>query len=309
MQPNALSGAAQVESIRRASRELIRELGFLHRGDILGLTHSECHALIELGQWGHLGMSELAELLRLDKSTTSRLLTSLASKRLVAQRRGKDARQRLVRLTEKGRQRLEAVHDLANAQVSGALEELSEEDRAAVERGLQLYGRALKRRRHQGAFTIRPIEPRDDAAIEGVIRTVMTSFGAEGPGFSINDPEVSAMSAAYRGTGSAYLVVERDDRVIGGGGIAPLEGGEPRVCEVKKMYFLPEARGVGVGRRLLLMLLELARGFGYDKCYLETLRSMEAARALYERCGFSPRSSPLGETGHFRCDAWYERAL
>ena len=70
---------------------------------------------------------------------------------------------------------------------------------------------------------IRAIRPEDDAAIAGVIRTVMPEFGAQGPGFALQDPEVEAMSAAYATSGSAYFVLEdAQGRVLGGGGIAPL---------------------------------------------------------------------------------------
>ena len=42
-------------------------------------------------------------------------------------------------------------------------------------------------------FLIRPIEPRDDVAVASIIRTVMTEFGADGPGFAIHDHEVDHM--------------------------------------------------------------------------------------------------------------------
>lgn len=156
---------------------------------------------------------------------------------------------------------------------------------------------------------LRPIEPRDDARVATLIRTVMTSFGASGPGFAIHDPEVSAMSAAYARAGAAYFVVEKEGRVMGGGGIAPLDGGDARTCELRKMYFLPEARGLGLGRRLLERCLETARAMGYRRCYLETLTGMDAAQALYVKLGFTQIAQPCGSTGHSGCDRFYERAL
>ena len=92
---------------------------------------------------------------------------------------------------------------------------------------------------------IRPIEPRDDPAVAAIIREVMPSFGACGPGFAINDPEVDYMSRAYAAARSAYFVVEEGGKVIGGGGIAPLVGGDGDTCELRKMYFLPSLRGAG----------------------------------------------------------------
>jgi putative acetyltransferase len=157
--------------------------------------------------------------------------------------------------------------------------------------------------------TLRPIRPDDDAAMAEVIRAVMPEFGACGPGFAITDPEVDHLSRAYAQPGSAYFVLQRDGRVVGGGGLAPLAGGEPGVCELRKMYFLPEARGSGHGRAMLDLCLETARRFGYRRCYLETLTGMDAAMRLYERAGFTQLCAPLGATGHFGCDRWYAREL
>ncbi|MBI4911284.1 MAG: GNAT family N-acetyltransferase [Acidobacteria bacterium] len=137
----------------------------------------------------------------------------------------------------------------------------------------------------------------------------MPEFGADGPGFAIHDPEVDGMHAAYSRPGCAYFVVEAGGRVLGGGGVAPLEGGPQGVCELRKMYFLPELRGRGAGRALLERCLEEARRLGYARCYLETLTGMDAAQALYARAGFQKLCGPLGSTGHHGCDRWYLREL
>lgn len=156
---------------------------------------------------------------------------------------------------------------------------------------------------------IRPIDAADDDAVAAIIREVMPSFGACGPGFALSDPEVDFMSRAYSVPRSAYFVVEQDGRVIGGAGIAPLAGGDADTCELRKMYFLPVARGRGLGRRLLGLCLERARGFGYRHCYLETLSGMDAAMRLYERAGFRRIPVRRGDTGHFGCDIQYELEL
>lgn len=159
------------------------------------------------------------------------------------------------------------------------------------------------------SFLIRPIEPRDDAAVAAIIRTVMPEFGADGPGFAIHDPEVDGMHAAYTQPRSAYFVVERDGTVVGGAGVAPLAGGEPDVCELRKMYFLPAVRGIGAGGAMMERCLDAARGFGFRRCYIETLTGMDAAQALYRRHGFAPLGAPMGGTGHHGCDRYYLRAL
>ena len=154
-------------------------------------------------------------------------------------------------------------------------------------------------------YQLRPIEARDDATMARIIRTVMPEFGATGSGFAINDPEVDWMSRAYAAPRSAYFVVERDSVVIGGGGVAPLVGGDQGTCELRKMYFLPQARGIGAGAAMMERCLESARGFGFNQCYLETLSGMDAAMRLYERTGFRRIDAPLGATGHGGCNTFY----
>ena len=154
-------------------------------------------------------------------------------------------------------------------------------------------------------FTIRPIQARDDAAIAAIIRTVMPEFGATGCGFAINDPEVDWMHRAYSRPRCAYFVVEREGRVVGGGGVAPLDGGDEDVCELRKMYFLPEARGIGAGAAMMDRCLAAAREIGFRRCYLETLTGMDAAMRLYERTGFRRIDGPLGATGHGGCNTFY----
>lgn len=158
-------------------------------------------------------------------------------------------------------------------------------------------------------FSIRPIEPRDDAAIAAIIRSVMPEFGAGGAGFAIHDTEVDAMCAAYSKARSAYFVVEVDGKVVGGGGVAPLEHAEPDICELRKMYFLPEARGLGAGNAMITRCLASAQALGFKRCYLETLTGMDAAQHLYRKHGFTPLCSPIGKTGHHGCDRWFIRAL
>ena len=157
----------------------------------------------------------------------------------------------------------------------------------------------------QANWSIRPIQAGDDATMAEVIRTVMPEFGACGSGFAISDPEVDWMSRAYAAPRSAYFVLERDGRVLGGGGVAQLEGADSGTCELRKMYFLPEARGLGAGAAMMARCLDAARDFGFARCYLETLTGMDAAMRLYERSGFRRIDGPMGATGHGGCNTFY----
>jgi putative acetyltransferase len=156
-----------------------------------------------------------------------------------------------------------------------------------------------------GGFELRPITEADNPSVASLIRTVMPEFGADGPGFAIHDAEVDAMTQAYDRPRSAYFVVTHHGRLVGGGGVAPLDVGAFDTCELRKMYFLSEARGLGLGRVMLRRCLQRARAIGFRYCYLETLERMEAARRLYEQSGFERLDGPRGATGHGSCDAFY----
>ena len=152
---------------------------------------------------------------------------------------------------------------------------------------------------------IRKISPRDNAAVANIIRSVMPEFGAGGEGFAIHDKEVDDMYSAYSASRAAYFVCEEDGSILGGGGIAQLQGGATDTCELKKMYFLPEARGRGLGRQLLTTCLKAARRTGYRNCYIETFHTMSDAMKLYEQNGFQKIPGPIGSTGHYTCDRFY----
>ena len=156
---------------------------------------------------------------------------------------------------------------------------------------------------------IRPIEATDNTAMAAIIRRVMPEFGAGGAGFAIHDAEVDGMHEAYARPRCSYFVVERGGELVGGAGVAPLEGGDDDVCELRKMYFLPEARGIGAGSAIMQHCLDAARAHGFRRCYLETLTGMDAAMALYRRSGFNALGSAMGGTGHHGCDRYFIREL
>ncbi|KGO92424.1 GNAT family N-acetyltransferase [Flavobacterium subsaxonicum] len=157
--------------------------------------------------------------------------------------------------------------------------------------------------------TIRKIEPTDNAAIAAIIRNVFIELNAPLVGTAYADPTLDKLFEVYQTPKSAYYVVEQDGQVIGGCGIAPLENGDATVCELQKMYFAPQARGLGLGVQMITQCLDAAKSFGYSQCYLETLTDMKAAQKLYTKSGFTYLDSPLGCTGHSSCPVWMIKSL
>ena len=157
--------------------------------------------------------------------------------------------------------------------------------------------------------TLRPIQKDDIEIVAEIIRSVMTEFKAVGCGYSINDSEVDDMFTAYLPEGSVFYVVEADGQILGCGGYAPLTGGDKETCELRKMYFLPELRGTGMGAKMLTFCLKEARREGYRHCYLETMEGMGKARSLYEKHGFNYLGERMGDTGHSSCGTWMSMDL
>ena len=137
----------------------------------------------------------------------------------------------------------------------------------------------------------------------------MPEFGASGEGFAIHDKEVDDMFATYTLPRSAYFVCMENEKIVGGGGVSPLAGGDADTCELKKMYFFPEGRGKGLGQKILDQCLAAAKKIGFAYCYLETFNTMKQAMKLYEKNGFEKIPGPCGQTGHFGCDTFYRKRL
>lgn len=157
---------------------------------------------------------------------------------------------------------------------------------------------------------IREIQPGDNAQMAHIIRKVLVEdMGAPKKGTAYEDKAVDAMYETYNTDRSVYFVIVEKGTIIGGAGIAPLANYAGNVCELQKMYFLEEARGKGLGKKMIDLCLEKAREFGYGQCYLETMPYMEAAQKLYKKTGFYDLDAPMGNTGHCSCPVWMLKDL
>lgn len=156
---------------------------------------------------------------------------------------------------------------------------------------------------------IREIQKEDNEQIATVIRNVLIEHNVPKVGTAYADPQLDAMFETYNNPKSVYFVIENEGKIIGGAGISQLENGEKTTCELQKMYFLPKARGLGLGTQLMEKCLQSAKNFGFSKCYLETMPYMEAAQKLYKKVGFDYLCAPMGNTGHTSCPVWMLKTL
>ncbi len=158
-------------------------------------------------------------------------------------------------------------------------------------------------------YTIEEIRPEHDKPMGQIIKAVGAEYGAIGDGFGPSDSEVLCMSRNYNArSNSIYLVALVEGNVVGGSGVAAFNTSD-HVCELRKLFLLPENRGFGLGKELTRRCLVFARSKGYKQCYLDTLSHMKSAIMLYEKLGFRRLSRPLDGTIHNRCDVWMQKEL
>lgn len=150
-------------------------------------------------------------------------------------------------------------------------------------------------------YQIREIVEKDNKEVEMLIRNCLIEFGADREGTAWTDSDLGRFSQIYNSDGNKYWVAtDENNKIVGGVGIGKLEGLDS-ICEIQKMYCLPETRGMGLSHKLMEIALDYAKKY-YKKCYLETLKNMVAAQRFYKKYGFERIDEPLVKTEHFACD-------
>ena len=97
------------------------------------------------------------------------------------------------------------------------------------------------------------------------------------------EAEVRGLPGAYAPPRGRLLLATSDDTPVGCIALRPAGGAR---SEMKRLFVRPAARGLGVGKALVSVLLDEARAIGYSEIVLDTLPSMAEAQRLYEHFGF-----------------------
>jgi GNAT superfamily N-acetyltransferase len=129
------------------------------------------------------------------------------------------------------------------------------------------------------------------------VRALFLEYAA-GLGFSLCfqdfDAELAGLPGDYAAPEGGLWLAENDGAAIGCVGLRPLE---PGICEIKRLFLRPAARGLGVGRGLAETAIAAARRQRYSAMRLDTVDSMVAAQTLYRALGFRERP-PYGSHRH-----------
>lgn len=138
-------------------------------------------------------------------------------------------------------------------------------------------------------------------AVADDVELVRTLFREYAAGLEVDlsfqgfDEEVAALPAGYD-----VLLVAGSDGCVG---VRPFADG---ICEMKRLYVRPSARGTGLGKELAEAAIERARTLGYSAMRLDTMPAMGAAQALYASLGFveipAYRHNPVAGTRFMELD-------
>ena len=155
---------------------------------------------------------------------------------------------------------------------------------------------------------IRPISGSDNKEVAKLIRYVLVEQNAPKTGSAYEDNALEDLFAEYDKPRAEYFLLIENDTIIGGAGIQAIAN-DASICELQKMYFLPDARGRGLGQKMMDVCLAFAHKHNFKACYIETLTTMHAAQKLYRKNKFEYINERLGATGHYSCPVWMLKKL
>jgi len=291
--------SALIRQVRSFNRTVTQTIGALH-DDYLGRDRplGESRLLFEIGEHGATA-SALRALLELDSGYLSRLLRSLEKQQLITT--GPDAADRRVRrarLTRTGLEELQELNRDSDRLARSILEPLNERQRAKLTDAMAEVERLLT----ASAVRIDQVPPGSreaDLCLSHYFGELAERFDA---GF---DPKKSLAPTldGFTPPDGAFLVMRLHGEAIGCGGF---KRETADTAYIKRMWVSRDARGLGLGRRLLAELERRARSLGYRKIRLETEKSLKEAQALYRSSGYVevPRFNDELYAHH-----WFEKQL
>jgi DNA-binding MarR family transcriptional regulator/GNAT superfamily N-acetyltransferase len=304
----AATTPTRIAAVRAFNRFYTRRVGALADG-LLGTDHPlpQARVLYELGQRPVTAVQDLRAALDLDAGYLSRLLASLGD--LVDRRPSpQDARRQEVRLTAKGRQAFETLDTRSKAEIKRVLERLTDADQRKALTAMQ----ALEHAWNGGTpaprgFSLRTPGPGDmgwviqrhgalyhqehgfDHSFEALVAQIVADF------MNRDDPGERAWIADVAGESAGCVFCTRADETT---------------AKLRLLLVEPDARGMGVGARLVEQCVEFAAQTGYANMTLWTQSILEDAQRLYARAGFTVAGSkPHRSFGRDLVDQTWTREL
>ncbi|QNS06130.1 bifunctional helix-turn-helix transcriptional regulator/GNAT family N-acetyltransferase [Streptomyces xanthii] len=280
-----------VQDIRSFNRFYTNVIGALDYGRHLyaPYTLTESRVLYELAHTEHVDAADLRARLSLDSGYLSRILGKFERAGLVERASsGDDARRRRVTLTARGREAADLLDERSREAVGSLLSTVPAGDRERLSQALRTVREVLGDGRaapHPDNVLLREPGPGDlgwivarngavyaaefgwNADYEGLVARIVADFAQD------HDPHLERV-----------WIAELDGRPVGC--VMCVRDAAPGTARLRLLLVEPEARGLGIGDRLVRAVVDFARGVGYRELVLWTNDVLKAARSLYQRHGF-----------------------
>jgi len=285
---------AQVAAVRRFNRFYTRQIGLLrksYQGSPYSLT--EARVLYELAQRPDITAVELARELDFDAGYLSRVLARFEKRGLVSRMPSLyDRRQANLSLTAKGRKAFAPLDGRSASQSAAMLDPLRREDRPRLIDAMRTIETLLAQEPAPppAAFTLRAHRPGDIGWIvyrHGVLYAKEYGWAGE---FEALVAEIGAkFLREYDAARERCWIAEKDGAPVGS---VMLVKASAETAQLRLLLVEPEARGLGIARRLVEECIGFARSCGYRKIMLVTQADLDAAQHIYAKAGFHKLDEP-----------------
>jgi len=279
--------AQHVEAVRRFSRYYTKQIGLLQEKILRSpFSLAEARVIYELAHHEKTTATELANELGLDPGYLSRILRDFNKRGLIDKGRSEsDGRKKLLRLSENGQAAFAGINARSRREIEGSLNNLSPTDQARLVQAMQTIEALLGARpEHRVPYILRTHQPGDmgwvvhrhgilyaeeyawDEQFEALVAEIVVGF------IRNYDPKRERCWIAEKdgdNVGSVFVVKQSDS-----------------TAKLRLLLVEPNARGLGIGSRLVNECIKFAQQVGYTKMTLWTNNILSAARHIYEKAGF-----------------------
>lgn len=275
--------------VRSFNRFFTRQIGVLREG-LLHTPYSltEARILFEIAHSDHLTATQLCRELGLDAGYLSRILTRLEVQGLVAKSPSElDGRQRLLSLTAQGKEAFAVLDRRSSEEASEMLNELTEEEQQRLLKAMNTIQSILGRGRgfkFSEPFILRQPEPGDLGWVIHLHGALYTQEYGWDEHFEALVAQIAAdFINNYNPARERCWIAEMGGEIVGS---AFVVRADDTTAKLRMLLVKPEARGVGLGARLVEECIRFSRRCGYQKLILWTNSVLVEARHIYEKTGF-----------------------
>jgi DNA-binding MarR family transcriptional regulator/N-acetylglutamate synthase-like GNAT family acetyltransferase len=309
--PDQQGLGARIAAVRGFNRFYTQKIGVLQEGLLASpFSLAEARVLYELAQRGQATASGLGRDLALDAGYLSRILARFEKARLISRKRSEeDGRQSVLALTEAGRTAFATLNRRSQEEIAGLLAALPGDNQARLVAAMQDIERLLGGDAVDDApCRLREPRPGDMGwVVERHGAVYAEEYGFDGE-FEALVAEIAAKFVRRFDAGRerCWIAERQGERV----GSVFLVRHSEQVAKLRLLLLERQARGLGLGRRLVEECIAFARQAGYRKVGLWTQSILLPARRIYEQAGFRlKRSAPHHSFGQDLIGEFWELRL